>query len=75
MTIIDDTPAKYDGIVESNEADNTTSSKVLARVEITSPVEKTWQQNHSWSYWIKPATKLTNSQSYTKQIVIMIITV
>ena len=41
MTIIDDTPAKYDGIVESNEADNTTSSKVLARVEITSPVEKT----------------------------------
>ena len=39
MTIIDDTPAKYDGIVPINTAENTTSSKVLARAEITSPVE------------------------------------
>ena len=39
MTIIDDTPARKDGTVESNEAENTTSSKVLARADITSPVE------------------------------------
>ena len=38
IVFTDNTPAKKAGMVESNEAANMTSIRVLARAEITSPV-------------------------------------